>query len=216
MAANGEKLKQARLKQGKSIQDFSIQTRISVQYLEAMEADNLEAIPGEFFRRSFLKQYASALGVNPDEVQPERPLEFRALGGSGAEPLAQVRYHEPPDLPPLPSMGQSRGLPWRQVFLSIGLLVGVLAVCAVAYTLWEDSQANREQREEASVQAPPPPVLSPETPAASTDSLATGSALDSTAANAADGATDPASGSAVVPPVGQSADGAATPLLSST
>ncbi len=159
MAAYGERLKQARLKQGKSLQDLAAQTRISVQFLEAIEAGNLDAIPGEFFRRSFLKQYASALGVNPDEVQPERPMEFRSLGGAAEAPLAEVRYHEPPDLPPLPAMGQSRGVSWRQVFLSVGLLVGVLAVCAVAYTLWEDFQINRGKQEAAEVDLPPPPTM---------------------------------------------------------
>ncbi len=160
MATHGDKLKQARLKQGKSIQDIAEQTRISTQFLEAMEADRLDAIPGEFFRRSFLKQYAVALGLKPEEFQPERPTEFRSLGGSAEEILPEVHMHELPDLPPLPAAGHSRGIPWRQVFLSTGLLVGVLAICAVAYTLWEDYQINRGRQESASVEvAPPPPVI---------------------------------------------------------
>jgi cytoskeletal protein RodZ len=46
MFTNGEKLKDARLKQGKSIAELSQQTRISPQFLEAIEANDLEALPG--------------------------------------------------------------------------------------------------------------------------------------------------------------------------
>ncbi|MCW5963061.1 MAG: DUF4115 domain-containing protein [Bryobacterales bacterium] len=164
MATHGEKLKETRLKQGKSIHEIAEQTRISSQFLEAIEADQLDAIPGAFFRRSFLKQYAKALGLNPEEFQPERPMEFRSLGGAAEEMIPEVRLHKLPDLPPLPAMGQSRSFPWRQIFLSVGLLVGVLAICAVAYTLWEDYQVTRGRQESASVEvAPPPqPALIPE------------------------------------------------------
>jgi|GEM_PF-1596130 len=157
MATNGEKLKDARLKLGKSINELSQQTRISVQFLEAIEADQLESIPGEFFRRSFVKQYAQALGQNPEDFQPQAPIEFRSTGGN-AESAIPVRMHEQPDLPPLPPISGHRPLPLQQVFLSIGLLLGVLAVCAVAYTVWEDYSARKDQSRSVAQTLDPPPV----------------------------------------------------------
>lgn len=154
MATHGEKLKETRLKQGKSIHDVAQLTRISAQFLEAIESNQLEKIPGDFFRRSFIRQYASALGLNPDEFQPERSMEFRSLGGRGEE-AGPVQFHQQPDLPPLPPAGRRRPFAFRQVLLSFGLLIGVLAICAVAYTLWEDYQLGRD-RQDSSIQSTPP------------------------------------------------------------
>jgi len=159
MATHGDRIKEARLKQGKSIQDLAQQTRISAQFLEAIETNQIDAIPGDFFRRSFMKQYATALGLNPDEFQPERPMEFQSLPGGAADPPL-VRLRELPDLPPLPAMGRKSSVPWRQVLLSVGLLVGVLAICAVAYTLWEDFQVSRGREESATIPETPFPSLS--------------------------------------------------------
>lgn len=173
MSNAGEKLKETRLKQGKTIRDIAEQTRISVHFLEAIEAGDLEAIPGEFFRRSFLRQYASALGLNPEDFQLQESMEFRSLGTDAGAALPAVHMHELPDLPPLPAMGQRRGLPWKQMLLSVGLLVGVLAVCAVAYTLWEEYEISRGRQEAASAPALAPPV-------------------STAGAQATDGAADPA------------------------
>lgn len=164
MVTNGEKLKETRLKQGKSIAELAQQTRISAQFLEAIESNRMDSIPGDFFRRSFVKQYAEALGLNPEEFQPETPLEFRSLGGSqGGDPFGG-RMHEQPDLPPLPLAAGQRSISLRQIFLSTGLLIGVLAVCAVAYTIWEDYSAGRGGEETLAQSTDPPPVAIRETP----------------------------------------------------
>lgn len=218
MATHGEKLKETRLKQGKSIHDIAGQTRISSQFLEAIEADQLDAIPGAFFRRSFLKQYATALGLNPEEFQPDRPMEFRSLGESAEEMLPEVRLHELPDLPPLPAMGQPRSIPWRQVFLSVGLLVGVLAICAVAYTLWEDYQVTRGRQESASVEVapPPPPIAMPE-PAAQQEAEPTPSGTEpaSSPADLTSSPVDPSSATARTEPPAATLDQTAAPALPS-
>lgn len=144
MASLGEKLKEARLKQGLSLNEIAGKTRIQTHFLEAMEQDKLDKIPGDFFRKSFVRQYASTLGLDPDEFETTTEIQFGSFGAPGGALQEKFSLPEQPDLPPLPTSGNKGGFSFQQVFLSVGLLVGVIAVCAVAYMIWEDFQ-NRER-----------------------------------------------------------------------
>jgi cytoskeletal protein RodZ len=65
MPTAGELLREERLRRGRSIAEISEQTCISTRYLEAIETDQLHALPGEFFHRAFIRQYANALQLDP-------------------------------------------------------------------------------------------------------------------------------------------------------
>src|SRR5690606_37042073 len=43
-------------------------TKIRVRYLEAIEEENFSVLPGNFYVRAFIKSYAEAVGLNPDEI----------------------------------------------------------------------------------------------------------------------------------------------------
>lgn len=65
MAANfGEELRLAREARGISLREISEQTRISVRYLEAIEANDYKRLPGGIFNRSFIKAYARYVGYD--------------------------------------------------------------------------------------------------------------------------------------------------------
>lgn len=66
MTSLGAKLREMRESKGLSLEEISIRTKIRQSYLEAIENDRLESIPGGFFSRSFARQYAEALGVESD------------------------------------------------------------------------------------------------------------------------------------------------------
>ncbi len=142
MASLGEKLKEARLKQGLSLDEIAGKTRIQAQFLDAIEQDNLEKIPGDFFRKSFVRQYATTLGLDPDEFETTTEIQFGSFGSTSSALQEKLSMPEQPDLPPLPTIGGQSSFSFRQVFLSVGLLIGVIAVCAVAYMIWEDSQTR--------------------------------------------------------------------------
>ncbi|MCZ2155411.1 MAG: DUF4115 domain-containing protein [Bryobacterales bacterium] len=142
MASLGEKLKEARLKQGLSLNEIAGKTRIQAHLLEAIESDDLQKIPGDFFRKSFVRQYAETLGLNPDEFETTTEVHFGSFGAGSPTVGDTLALPDPPDLPPLPTAGSSSSFPFRQVFLSLGLLIGVLAVCAVAYMSWEEFQSR--------------------------------------------------------------------------
>ncbi|MFI5238055.1 MAG: helix-turn-helix domain-containing protein, partial [Ignavibacteriales bacterium] len=62
-----DKLRNARLKKGISLQQMSAKTRIDIKFLEAIDNGNLGFLP-ELYVKAFLKQYAKAVGLNEEET----------------------------------------------------------------------------------------------------------------------------------------------------
>jgi len=58
----GEQLRRARESRGVTLREVSEQTRITMRHLEAIEADDIKALPGGIFNKSFVKSYARHVG----------------------------------------------------------------------------------------------------------------------------------------------------------
>ncbi len=73
----GDKLKQARREKGLSLDDLQQVTKIQKRYLVAIEEGNYAVMPGKFYARAFIKQYAEAVGLDSatlfDEFESEVP-----------------------------------------------------------------------------------------------------------------------------------------------
>jgi cytoskeletal protein RodZ len=64
----GNRLKEARLAKGLSLEDLQSLTKIQKRYLIGIEEGNYSSMPGNFYVRAFVKQYAEALQLNPEEI----------------------------------------------------------------------------------------------------------------------------------------------------
>ncbi|UOQ47811.1 DUF4115 domain-containing protein [Gracilibacillus caseinilyticus] len=67
----GERLKEERERQNMTLQDVQTMTKIQVRYLDAIEQERFNVMPGSFYVRAFIKEYATILGINPDELMEE-------------------------------------------------------------------------------------------------------------------------------------------------
>lgn len=84
MARFGEYLREAREARSVTLEQISTTTHISVRLLEALESERFDILPGGVFTISFVRQYASLVGLDPEEAvsrlkQVARPVES-ALG----------------------------------------------------------------------------------------------------------------------------------------
>src|SRR4029077_6576067 len=93
MAASiGEQLRLAREGRGVALREISDQTKISVRYLEAIEANDYGRLPGGIFNRSFIKSYARCVGYNEKEAIEGYTRYMREHGDSGDE-VATTPFH---------------------------------------------------------------------------------------------------------------------------
>lgn len=72
----GEQLKTARLNKNLTLDDVQASTKIQRRYLEAIENNNLGILPGDFYVRAFIRQYAMAVGLNPEDLLGEAPTSI--------------------------------------------------------------------------------------------------------------------------------------------
>ncbi len=66
--AFGLELRRIRERRGLSLEQMSEQTKVGVAHYAALEAGDLSRWPSGIFRRAFVRSYATAVGLDPDEV----------------------------------------------------------------------------------------------------------------------------------------------------
>lgn len=113
----GEELREARLTLGASVEDMAERLRINRRYIHALEEGRVKDLPGTAYAVGFVRSYAGALGLDPDEAV----RRFRDVTGGAQARSGDLVFPEP-----VPS----RGVP-------AGALVAVGVVVAIgAYVAW--------------------------------------------------------------------------------
>jgi cytoskeletal protein RodZ len=86
MTSFGENLRRERELRGVSLREIADSTKISVRFLEALEQDRLDVLPGGIFRRAFVREYARHLGLDAERLVSEFVFAHRDTAGSEARP----------------------------------------------------------------------------------------------------------------------------------
>jgi cytoskeletal protein RodZ len=135
MAASiGEQLRLAREERGIGLREICDQTRISVHYLEAIEANDYKRLPGGVFNRSFIKAYAKCIGYDEREAIEGYTRYLREHGEStddvNTHPLHSKVYTDTP----------ATRSPILTVILAI-VILAVLTGAALAALHWFQRRA---------------------------------------------------------------------------
>jgi cytoskeletal protein RodZ len=152
MAASfGEQLRLAREARGISLRHISDQTRISIRYLEAIEADDYKRLPGGIFNRSFIKAYAKQIGFDEKEALDGYMRTARELGEADEVATTPYKSHVYTD-------GGSRS-PLVTLLLTI-LILAILSLGVYAALHWYQ---RREAARSANNQQPTNPQTTQQT-----------------------------------------------------
>lgn len=96
MSELGQQLREARLQKGMSLDDVQEMTKIRKRYLEAIEAGDYKVLPGSFYVRAFIKTYAEAVGIDPDELLEGHKQDVpKSEPEATMEPVIQKRASRP-------------------------------------------------------------------------------------------------------------------------
>ena len=157
MTSVGQKLKTERLRQGKDLKTIADDLRISSRYLQAIETEDWSQLPGGFFGRSFVRQYAVALGLNPADFDSIPTLKAEV------EPVkieTVVAQRDPIEVPPLHS--PRVGLLDFKTWAAVGALVLVVVMGASLFS-WLDDSRNPKTTQQVAQQ---PAATNPMAPVA--------------------------------------------------
>jgi cytoskeletal protein RodZ len=87
----GEHLKREREMRGVSLEEVSAATRIAPRFLEALENEQWDQLPGGVFNRGFIRAIARFLGLDEENLVAEYALETKGRTEPGvvADPPAE-------------------------------------------------------------------------------------------------------------------------------
>lgn len=118
----GKTLREARTRQGLSIHDAEDATKIRTRYLQALEQEDFEIIPGSTFVMGFLRTYATYLGLDADSLVDEYRNRF------------DPRFLDPHKLP---TGTRTRSRPSRPASRSSNyVLVAIIALVLILLLAW--------------------------------------------------------------------------------
>lgn len=161
----GERLQRDRELRGLSREEISAATRIGSRFLEALENEQWERLPGGIFNRGFLRAVARFLGLDEDDLIAQYDVAI-------TEHQAQVEASANPPVPQEKAKTSSRR------FVVLGL-IGAFCGMVLFATSWfgwrwrEQSPRQAASRSDAALSAVPA-ASQPEAPALAASNKNTG------------------------------------------
>lgn len=191
----GQTLREAREASGMTLDEASARLRLMHRQVEAMEADDFEALGQPVFARGFVRNYARLLGLAPETL-------LASMEGGPAAP-AEVSYAKPP-----------LQRPWFASSWLILLTLVVLVVLAVpvGLYLWLNSEVDEEGGKRHATSYPSAAVVTPLSAPPAAPAEAPSAAPGASSAPDAvegEGATDGVAAASPQPSPGEAAEDAA-------
>lgn len=137
MTELGKVLKEARESKGITLDDLQQLTKIQKRYLIGIEEGNYEMMPGKFYVRAFIKQYAEAVGLDADQLFEEHQTDI---------PAPAVQQEEAPQN--LSRVQSKKSIPvnnskWVEIMPKVLVAVFIIAVIAIIYYFVAKAVSNQ-------------------------------------------------------------------------
>jgi hypothetical protein len=168
MNSVGGILRTERERQGRETAEIAEELCITQRYLRAIEKDDLKSLPGSFFYKSFVRQYAAILGVDDKilhpgvealvaAMEPAQPADGDShysttipMGGIGINQSATAAAIENGPSPlrsvdPIVRDGNRHYIPQGRTWMSVAALVAVLLACSGFYSWWNKAPQSSDR-----------------------------------------------------------------------
>lgn len=157
MLSLGQELKRAREERGITLHEIASTTHIGVRFLQAIESDSYDILPGGVFNRAFVRKFAKQVGFDEQQAMKLYEEQLEEMGG---EP--QRRYYTGiDDLDSRPTSGNG-------LLFSLLALVLLAAGAYLAYEYFKNTTPNPETGGNRIATTTTPTPLATATPAADT------------------------------------------------
>jgi len=111
----GRRLRRERERRKIALASIAENSKISASLLEALERDDVSRWPSGIFRKSFIRAYAQAIGLDPDETTREFLERFPDPHDPGLAPLSPTATPPAPSAPVAPASTTGPGRPTLKV-----------------------------------------------------------------------------------------------------
>lgn len=139
----GQKLRRAREDRGAELRDVEVATKIRVKFLEAMEEDRWEALPGPSYARGFLDIYARHLGLDPQALLDDYR---KTVEGERHDPIPQSVI-KPGTLRQTRAVGRTHSINWGPVAKVLaGLIVLVIVGLVIVGSIGGSDNGGGNER----------------------------------------------------------------------
>src|SRR2546423_8488855 len=128
----GERLREARMRQGRDISEVEAATKIRAKYLRALENDEFTMLPGSTYVKSFLRTYAEYLGLDAHLLVEEFRAQHEPRGEEEIPTFTPPSRARPPHerRAPGPGLAMSPGLLLAGGVLAVLILLAVIGLAS--------------------------------------------------------------------------------------
>lgn len=175
MESFGERLKKERDQRKITLEDVSLSTKIGTRFLQALEEERFDQLPGGIFNKGFVRAYARHLGIDEQQAVSD----YLAASGTGQpDPKAEEAMLQ--ELRSKETSEPADRIPW-------GTLALVLLAIALGFAVW--GFRSRERSSQPAARVEPPAKVNPASTAATPQPAASASpAIEAKATPAAENA----------------------------
>ncbi|MEJ8776865.1 helix-turn-helix domain-containing protein [Pseudogracilibacillus sp. ICA-222130] len=133
----GQILKEAREEKSLTLDDIQEMTKIQKRYLVAIEQNEFQALPGRFYARAFIKEYAEVIGLNATELLAE--FDEEKIETEDITETAQYSRLERTKAPK-----EAKSTSFLSIIPTIIVVILIIAIVVVAWMFLQKSSNDSE------------------------------------------------------------------------
>lgn len=133
MSELGTRLREARVEKGYTLNTLQQMTKIQKKYLQAIEEGQYDEVPGKFYVRAFIKQYADVVGLSGEELLEEFQEELETNSDEVDETVAPSETVIPSRLSQRQNNNDKSG--WESIFSYLPVVFLIAIIVLIMLTL---------------------------------------------------------------------------------